>query len=230
MLALREVNVAIDAGRVRRDHGRVGQRQEHADEHPRLPRPADRGASTCSRASTSAMLDDTDLAGVRNRVIGFVFQSFNLIPRTTRAAQRRAPAGLRGGQAARARRTRTRRARDGRARGPAAAQALGALRRPAAARRGRARDRHRPARSCSPTSRPATSTPRSTGEMLDIFDQPAHGRAHDRADHARAATSPSARRRVVRLSDGRDRQRRVPGSERGRDRRTRARTTAIGLA
>jgi putative ABC transport system ATP-binding protein len=29
------------------------------------------------------ILDDTDLAAVRNRLIGFVFQSFNLIPRTT---------------------------------------------------------------------------------------------------------------------------------------------------
>ena len=35
---------AIDAWRLRRDHGQLGQRQEHADEHPRLPRRADQRA------------------------------------------------------------------------------------------------------------------------------------------------------------------------------------------
>ena len=47
-------------------------------------------------------LDDDDVADIRNRRIGFVFQSFNLIARTTRAGQRGAAAGLRRDEAIRA--------------------------------------------------------------------------------------------------------------------------------
>ena len=43
VVALRDVEPRDHARRVRRGDGRVGQRQEHADEHPRLPRPADAG-------------------------------------------------------------------------------------------------------------------------------------------------------------------------------------------
>ena len=73
------------AGRVRRDHGRVGLRQVDADEHHRLPRRAHRRDATASTASTSSELGDDQLADVRNHKIGFVFQSFNLLPRTSRS-------------------------------------------------------------------------------------------------------------------------------------------------
>ena len=42
-----------------------------------------------------SQLDDFALSVVRNRKIGFVFQSFNLIPRTIGVRERRAADGLR---------------------------------------------------------------------------------------------------------------------------------------
>ena len=55
--ALRGVSLDVYAGRVRRDHGLVRLRQVDADEHPRLPRPADRRVATASPGARSSRLD-----------------------------------------------------------------------------------------------------------------------------------------------------------------------------
>ena len=190
------------ARRLRRDHGRVGKRQEHAHEHPRLPRRPDDAAATCSTASTCGASTTSSSPQVRNRKIGFVFQSFNLIPRDVGA---RATWSCRWSYAGMKRRDVAAGALD-------ALEAVGladrvdhlpvrALRRPAAARRRRAGARRRDPAMILADEPTGNLDSESTREVLDIFPRlnaaGPHGRAHHprgRRRRVRAAGHPAARR------------------------------------
>ena len=92
--ALDGVNGRHREGRVRRHRRPVGLGQVDADERDRLPRHADAPARYRLNGKDVSHMNDDELADIRNREIGFIFQNFQLLPRETALAQRRAAAGV----------------------------------------------------------------------------------------------------------------------------------------
>jgi putative ABC transport system ATP-binding protein len=82
VLALREVNLAIERGEYVAVMGASGSGKSTLMNILGCLDLPSRGKYVLAGTDVR-LLDDTDLAGVRNRFIGFVFQSFNLIPRTS---------------------------------------------------------------------------------------------------------------------------------------------------
>jgi putative ABC transport system ATP-binding protein len=146
-------------------------------------------------------LDDTDLAAVRNRLIGFVFQSFNLVPRTNAQRNVELPLVYAGVKA---------RERMERARAALATVGLAdrAHHRPSELSGGQ---QQRVALARAIVTNPAivladeptgNLDSHSTAEMLDIFDElHAGGRTIILITHEAEVASHASR--IVRMSDGR---------------------------
>ena len=61
--------------------GPIGLGQVHAAQHPRLPGPADRGVYRLDGVEVDRSLDEDEVSAIRRHKIGFVFQTFHLVPR-----------------------------------------------------------------------------------------------------------------------------------------------------
>ena len=70
------------------DRGHLGFRQINTDEPDRVPGHSTAGEYHLNGAKVSEM-DDNQLAEIRNKEIGFIFQTFNFLPRSNALAKRR---------------------------------------------------------------------------------------------------------------------------------------------
>ena len=199
--ALRDVTLSIAAGEYVAVMGPSGSGKSTLLSAPRRSRPADGGLVPLRRARGRALPDD-ELSRLRRDRIGFVFQSFHLVPRMTALENVALPIVLAGVPPAERARAGRGGARLGRPRGAERPPPRPALGRREAARLPRARRRH------AARPHPRRRADREPRQRLGGGDRRAPRAApRRRADaprrHARPGDRGRARRRKVRLADGR---------------------------
>ena len=164
----RRVSRRLRPRAVHRDHGPVGLRQVDPHALPGRARPMPPAAQVLIGDTDLTSLNDKQLTRLRRDRIGFIFQSFNLLPTLTALENITLPAGHRRPQArpglARRRSSTPSACATGSSTGPT--ELSGGQQQRVAVR---PRAGQPAARSSSPTSRPATSTRRAGAEVLGFL-------------------------------------------------------------